>query len=192
MDGCITWVGIDAHKKTLAVAVLKPGRREPDQFTVDNDERSIGKLARRLVRESAGGEVRACYEAGTCGYTRQRRLETAGGVVCEVVAPSLIPRKPGDRIKTDRRDARKLAEMHRAGILTTVSPPSPEQEAVRDLCRGREDVRADLGRCRHRLVKMLVRRGYVFGGTSDAKLNEPVASTEFTFIQPPGTAVIPP
>lgn len=86
--------------------------------------------------------------------------------MCEVIAPSLIPVKPGERIKTDRRDARKLAELYRAGVLTTVSPPSPEQEAIRDLCRCREDVRADLGRCRHRLVKMLVRRGFVFNSTS--------------------------
>jgi transposase len=159
------WVGIDAHKKTLVVAALHPGRQEPDEFTVDNDERAIRKLVRRLERDAQGREVRVCYEAGTCGYALQRRLE-GGSVVCEVVAPSLIPRKPGERIKTDRRDARKLAEFYRAGVLTMVTPPSPEQEAVRDLCRCREDVRADLGRCRHRLVKMLVRRGYVFTGTN--------------------------
>jgi transposase len=161
MEGSITWVGIDAHKKTLAVAVLSPGGREAEDFTIENTERAIRKLARRLTSAAKGREVRACYEAGTCGYTLQRRLESAG-VVCEVIAPSLIPRKPGERVKTDRRDARKLAELNRAGVLTTVSPPTPEQEAVRDLCRCREDVRADLHRCRHRLVKMLVRRGYVF------------------------------
>lgn len=161
MEGSITWVGIDAHKKTLAVAVLAPGAKTPEEFTVDNTEKAIRKLARKLTRASRGKEVRACYEAGTCGYTLQRRLEAAG-VVCEVVAPSLIPRKPGERIKTDRRDALKLAELQRAGVLTMVSPPSPEQEAVRDLCRCRETVRADLHRCRHRLIKLLVRRGLVF------------------------------
>lgn len=159
MEGCITWVGIDAHKKTLAVAVLGPNGGAREQFTIDNEEKAIRKLARRL--QKSGGEVRACYEAGTCGFTLQRRLE-AHGIVCEVIAPSLIPRKPGERIKTDRRDALKLAELQRANVLTTVSPPSLEQEAVRDLCRCREAARADLGRCRHRLVKMLVRRGYVF------------------------------
>ena len=162
MEGSITWVGIDAHKKTLAVAVLGSSGR-PDEFTIDNDERSIRKLAKRLNR--AGGEVRCCYEAGTCGYTLQRRLEAAG-VICEVIAPSLVPRKPGERIKTDRRDALKLAELQRAGVLTTVTPPTPDQEAIRDLCRCREDVRADLARSRHRLIKMLVRRGYVFRSTS--------------------------
>jgi transposase len=160
MEGSITWVGIDAHKKTLAVAVLPPDGK-PEEFTIDNTEKAIRKLARRLTRSSKGKEVRACYEAGTCGYTLQRRLEAAG-VVCEVIAPSLIPRKPGERVKTDRRDALKLGELLRAGVLTAVSPPTLEQEAVRDLCRCREDVRADLARCRHRLVKMLVRRGLVF------------------------------
>jgi transposase len=166
MDGSITWVGIDAHKRTLVLAVLHPERKEPEELEIANDERSIRKLVRRLERGAGGGEVRICYEAGTCGYTLQRRLESAGSVVCEVVAPSLIPRKPGERIKTDRRDARKLVELYRAGVLTTVAPPTPEQEAIRDLCRCREDVRADLGRCRHRLVKMLVRRGYVFNASS--------------------------
>jgi transposase len=162
MEGSITWVGIDAHKKTLAVAVLG-AHAKPEEFTVENDERSIRKLAKRLTRN--GNEVRCCYEAGPCGYALQRRLEAAG-VVCEVIAPSLIPRKPGDRIKTDKRDALKLAELQRAGVLTTVSPPTEEQEAVRDLCRCREAARADLHRCRHRLLKMLVRRGLVFKETS--------------------------
>lgn len=164
MEGSITWVGIDAHKKSLAVAVLWPGRREPEEFAVENNERAIRKLVRRLEKEANGREIRACYEAGTCGFTLQRRIEAAGAIVCEVVAPALVPRKPGERIKTDQRDARKLAEMHRAGLLTTVSAPSPEQESVRDLCRCREHVRIDLTRCRHRLVKMLVRRGHVFPG----------------------------
>jgi len=166
MEKSITWVGIDAHKKTLAVAAFQRHGQEPDEFTIDNDERAIRKLVRRLERDGDGREIRICYEAGTCGYTLQRRLEASGGVVCEVIAPSLVPRKPGERIKTDRRDARKLAELYRAGVLTTVAPPSPEQEAIRDLCRCREDVRADLGRCRHRLIKMLVRRGYVFNTAS--------------------------
>jgi transposase len=160
MEGSITWVGIDAHKKTLAVAVLTP-KGAPEEFTIENNERAIRKLTRRLHRGAHSGEIRACYEAGTCGYTLQRRL-LDGSVACDVIAPSLIPTKPGERFKTDRRDALKLAELHRAGVLTTVSPPTLEQEAIRDLCRCREDARADLARCRHRLVKMLVRRGFVF------------------------------
>lgn len=161
MEGSITWVGIDAHKKTLAVAVLSPGAKTPDEFTIGNTAAEISKLARRLTRGAKGREVRACYEAGTCGFTLQRRLE-AEGIVCEVIAPSLIPRKPGERFKTDRRDALKLAELSRAGVLTAVSAPTLEQEAMRDLCRCREAARADLHRVRHRLLKMFVRRGLVF------------------------------
>ena len=91
-----------------------------------------------------------CYEAGPCGYALQRQVTTPR-VSCQVIAPALIPRKPGERIKTNRRDARKLAELLRAGLLTEVRPPTPEEEAVRDLCRARDDAREDLQRCRHRL-----------------------------------------
>lgn len=161
MEGSIIWVGIDAHKKTLAVAVLWPGLQTAEERTVENTETAIRRLARRLKKSAKGREVRACYEAGTCGFTLQRRLEAAG-IMCDVIAPSLIPRKPGERFKTDRRDALKLAEMLRAEVLTTVSPPTLEQEAIRDLCRCREAARADLHRVRQRLIKMLVRRGIVF------------------------------
>ena len=88
-----------------------------EEFAVENTDKANQKLARRLQRMAKEKEMRACYEAGTCGYTLQRRLE-AGGIVCEVIAPSLIPRKPGERVKTDRRDAKKLAELLRAGVLT--------------------------------------------------------------------------
>ena len=107
------------------------------------------RLVRKLERE-APGPVRVCYEAGPCGYALQRQMTTAR-VTCQVIAPALIPRKPGERIKTNRRDARKLAELLRAGLLTEVRPPTPEDEAVRDLCRARDDAREDLQRCRHRL-----------------------------------------
>ena len=95
-------------------------------------------------------------------------MDPGGGSVCTVIAPSLIPRKPGDRIKTDRRDARKLAELLRAGLLTELHPPTPEDEAVRDLCRAREDAHEDLVRCRHRLSKMLLRRGWIWNGSKKA------------------------
>ena len=166
MEGSITWVGIDAHKKTLAVAVAQVGRTQIEEFTIDNNERAVKRLVRRLERDAKGREIRICYEAGPCGYALQRQLHASSSVVCDVVAPSLIPRKPGERVKTDRRDARKLLDLYRAGLLTAVVPPTPQQEAIRDLCRCREDVRADLGRSRHRLVKMLVRRGHIFISTS--------------------------
>jgi transposase len=107
--------------------------------------------------------VRVCYEAGPCGYALQRQL-TKGRVSCVVIAPALMPRKPGDRVKTDKRDARKLAELFRAGLLTEVRPPTPAEEAVRDLCRARDDARDDVQRARHRLGKLLLRRGLHFAG----------------------------
>jgi transposase len=158
----IIWVGLDAHKKAVNVAVLSANERELQEWTVENKPAAIRRLVKKLVRGADGREVRCCYEAGPCGYALQRQIESAGPVICEVIAPSLIPRKPGDRIKTDRRDARKLAEMMRAGLLTEVQAPTPEQEAVRDLCRAREDAKEDLLRCRHRLNKLLLRRGLVY------------------------------
>jgi transposase len=114
-----------------------------------------------MKRESPG-PIRCAYEAGPCGYALQRKL-LADRIDCRVIAPSLIPRKPGERIKTDRRDARKLGELLAGGLLTEVHPPTPEAESVRDLCRAREDAKEDQTRARHRLSKFLLRRGLIFG-----------------------------
>jgi transposase len=152
----ITYVGLDTSKKSIQVAMFKPGEKDAVDWQEANDTRGVKRLVKRLKRE-APGELRTCYEAGPCGYALQRQLRAAG-VECVVVAPSLIPVKPGERVKTDRRDARKLGEFLRAGTLTEVHPPTPEQEAARDLCRCREDVRQDLERSRHRLGKLLLRR----------------------------------
>lgn len=154
-----TYVGLDVHKKTIQVLAMLP-EGEFIETKAANDARGRRRLMRKLERE-APGEIIACYEAGPCGYVLQREMEEAG-IRCLVVAPSLIPRKPGDRIKTDRRDAHKLAEMMRAGLLTEVHPPSPQEEAVRDLCRCRQDAKQDLLRARHRLGKFLLRRGLVW------------------------------
>jgi transposase len=153
----ITHVGLDAHKNSIAIGVLFPGRRRAVESTIPHEERSVKRWVRKLLRE-APGSVIAAYEAGPCGYALQRQL-VGLGIGCQVVAPGLIPIKPGDRVKTDRRDARKLAELLRAGLLTEVHPPTPEEEAVRDLGRCREDAKQDLMRCRHRLTKFLLRRG---------------------------------
>jgi transposase len=161
-----THVGIDAHKRNLNVAMRVPGSSEPIEWQQANEARSVKRLARRLLRES-GGDVICCYEAGPTGYALQRQLRAAG-VLCVVVAPSLTPRQPGERIKTDRRDARKLAELLRAGLLTEVHPPSETEEALRDLCRCREDVRHDLTRARHRMSKFLLRRHLIYGVTKRA------------------------
>lgn len=157
----ITYVGLDVHKSGINVAVIAPGSKQvEDQWQLSNDARSRLRMVRKLKRIGAD-QVRVCYEAGPCGYALQRELCDAG-VECIVIAPSLIPAKPGERIKTDTRDARKLAELFKAGLLTEVHPPSPQEEAVRDLSRAREDARRDLLSARHRLSKMLLRQGYVY------------------------------
>lgn len=157
----ITWVGMDAHKKSISVAMKLPGREELVEWTVPNEPRAVRRLAKKLVRE-APGEVRCCYEAGPCGFVLKRQLEAAAAVVCEVIAPSLIPKKPGDKVKTDRRDARKLVHLLQAGLLTEVHAPSEADEALRDLCRCRDDLRQDVMRARHRLSKFLLRRALVY------------------------------
>jgi transposase len=136
-------------------------------WIAENEPKAIDRLHRKLERD-APGPVRVCYEAGPCGYALQRQL-TKGRVSCVVIAPALMPRKPGDRVKTDKRDARKLAELFRAGLLTTVQPPTPAEEAVRDLARARDDARDDVQRARHRLGKLLLRRGLHYAGKNWTK-----------------------
>lgn len=162
MEWGITYVGLDTSKKSIQVAMFKPSEKDAVEWQEAYDARGVKRLVKRLKRE-APGELRACYEAGPCGYALQRELRAAG-VECIVVAPSLIPVKPGERVKTDRRDACKLGEYLRAGTLTEVHPPTPEQEAARDLCRCREDVRQDLERSRHRMGKLLLRRALTHPG----------------------------
>jgi len=157
MKNVPTYVGIDAHKKDLFVAMLIGTETTPVTWQLANEPNAVRRLVRKLERD-APGPVRVFYEAGPCGYALQRQVTTSR-VSCAVVAPALIPRKPGERVKTNRRDARKLVELGRAGLLTAVRPPTPEDEAVRDLARARDDAREDLQRCRHRLGKLLLRRG---------------------------------
>lgn len=162
MKEVTTYVGIDAHKKDLFVAMLIGTEPKPVTWQLANEPQAVRRLVRKLERE-APGPVRVFYEAGPCGYALQRQATTSR-VSCDVVAPALIPRKPGERVKTNRRDSRKLAELGRAGLLTAVQPPTPEDEAVRDLARARDDAREDLQRCRHRLGKLLLRRGLHYAG----------------------------
>lgn len=162
MKQVTTYVGIDAHKKDLFVAMLMGTTSTAVTWQLANEPNAVRRLVRKLERE-APGPVRVFYEAGPCGYALQRQLTTPR-VSCDVVAPALIPRKPGERVKTNRRDARKLVELGRANLLTPVRPPTPDEEAVRDLCRARDDAREDLQRCRHRLGKLLLRRGLHYPG----------------------------
>jgi transposase len=163
----ITWVGLDAHKSAITVAMYLPGSEKAIEWELANEANAVRRMVRKVERQTPG-EVRFCYEAGPCGYSLQRQITDAGEASCIVVAPSLIPRKPGERIKTDRRDARKLGQLFRAGLLTEVHPPTEENEAARDLCRAREDAREDLMRCRHRLSKLLLRRAIVYGAGKKA------------------------
>jgi transposase len=151
------FVGLDVHAETISVAVAEGGR--------DGEVRSLGRIPntgealRGLVRRLGSPEqLRVCYEAGPCGYVVYWQLAELG-VSCEVVAPSLIPVKAGDRVKTDRRDAEKLARCYRAGDLTAVWVPDAAHEALRDLVRGREAAQRDLLRARQRVLKLLLRHG---------------------------------
>ncbi len=162
----IMHVGLDAHSKSINVAVFLPGACEVgEQWQIAHNERSLRRLCKKLLKMNPLG-VRAAYEAGVCGYALQRKLVSLG-IGCVVVAPSLIPVKPGERVKTDRRDASKLASLLRAGLLTEVHPPTESEEALRDLMRAREDAKKDLMAARHRLLKMLLRRGYQFTETKN-------------------------
>jgi transposase len=149
------YVGLDVHKETIAVAVADSGRQPArDWGQIENSEEAVRKLIHRLG--SSDTRLLVCYEAGPTGYGICRQLKRLG-IECVVVAPSLIPTKPGDRVKTDRRDARKLAQLLRAGELTSVWTPAEDDEALRDLVRSREDAKEDLLRARHRLSKFLLR-----------------------------------
>jgi transposase len=150
------WVGMDVHKDTIAVHWLRGASdQEGEERQIANDTKSLRKLVKQLKKE---GEVRSCYEAGPCGYV-VRRLLVELGVHCDVIVPSKIPRMPGDRVKTDRRDARKLARYYRSGDLTVIKVPTKEQEAVRALLRCREDLLEDLHGQRQRLLKFLDQQG---------------------------------
>ena len=157
-------IAFDQHAATTVAAVLLPGERTPALHTLASDAPTILRFVRRLQRQ---GAVHCCYEAGPCGFDLQRAL-VAQGISCEVIAPALIPRRAGDRVKTDRRDAAQLAVLYRAGALTAIHIPTEAEEAARDLLRCREDIRADVLRARHRLSKFLLRHGRRFTATKKA------------------------
>src|SRR5688500_537342 len=156
-----TIIAFDQHAATTVAAVLLPGQRTPVLHSLTSDCPTILRFVERLCRQ---GSVTCCYEAGPCGFELQRAL-TAKKIPCDVIAPALIPRRAGDRIKTDRRDAGQLAVLYRAGALTPIHIPTEQEEAARDLLRCREDIRADLLRARHRLSKFLLRHGRRFTAT---------------------------
>ncbi|TDF93710.1 IS110 family transposase, partial [Paenibacillus piri] len=153
------YVGLDVSKETIAVAIADEGR-EASRFwgTITNTEAAVRKLMKQLGEP---GQLQVCYEAGPTGYFLYRYLLTLG-IECTVIAPSLIPQKPGEKVKTDRRDAIKLAQLFRAGELTGIYVPTEEDEALRDLVRAREAIKEDRQRTRHRITKFLLRYNLVF------------------------------
>jgi transposase len=162
MEKLITYIGLDVHKNTIAVAVAEAGLRKEvrDYGTIANTPVALKKLLAKLAGSSH--ELRFCYEAGPCGYGIQRQI-IAAGHECIVVAPSLIPKKSGDRVKTDRRDANNLAKLHRAGELTAVWVPDEAHEAIRDLVRVRLAAVRTLRKARQQLSGFLLRQGCHYG-----------------------------
>jgi len=151
---------MDVHKDSISVGILNPGHERPDVERIFHDEESVRRLIGRFPER---GLLRVCYEAGPTGFDLARLLHGMG-VGCEVIAPSLIPKAPGDKVKTDKRDCQRLARLHRAGELVAIRIPSPREEAVRDLCRTRGDMVEDLTRARNRLTKFLLRHSRVWRG----------------------------
>jgi transposase len=154
-------VGLDVHKDTIAACWLRGESQIEETREIHNEPRAIRKLFKRLDDE---GELHVCYEAGPCGYDLRRQLDQMG-IPCDVIAPTMIPRRPGDHVKTDTRDARKLARLYRAGELTAIRVPTETEEATRDLVRCREDLSEDVTRTRHRLLKFLLRHGRIWRDT---------------------------
>jgi len=154
-----THLGLDVHKDTIAVAILPPGEAEPAERTIANTPEAL----RTLIRRGSFEHPVACYEAGPTGYETHRLL-TSLGVPCDVVAPTMIPRRSGARVKTDQIDARNLARLHRAGELTPIRVPSPAEEALRDLVRVREDIKDDRRKTQHRVKSFLLRQGRRYPG----------------------------
>ena len=158
------FVGMDVHQDSVTVAVLPEGAQECEESRqLPHDLAKIRRVFARLARR---GTVRACYEASGCGYVLQRAL-ARWGVACQVVAPSLIPQRSGDRRKTDKRDAAKLARLYRAGELTAIRVPDEAEEQVRSLVRCRETLTREILKSRHYVLKLLQARGLVYRGGSN-------------------------
>ena len=180
----VSVLAMDVHKNTISTAVLEPGSTVPAVDKISSDDEMVRRLISRFPDR---GRVWACYEAGPTGYELYRTL-TAAGMHCEVIAPSLIPTLPGNKVKTDRRDARRLALLFRAGQLSSVRVPAPAEEAVRDLCRAHGDMVLDQTRARHRLGKFLLRHGRVWRGGDNWTLKHHAWIAQQRFDEPALTA----
>ncbi len=155
------WVGMDVHQDSITAAIFHGQSHSPEVVRLPGDLNAVRKLFRRLEKR---GTPRSCYEASGAGYVLHRTL-AHDGFHCEVIAPSLIPRTPGDRRKTDRLDAVRLAKHYRSGNLTPIAVPDEHQEAVRQLVRTRNATQTHITRLKHRTVRVLATHGYRFTGT---------------------------
>ncbi len=157
------WVSLDVHKFSIVAATLPAAGGKPEVSRIETTERAI----RRFIDRLGGPQgLAVCYEAGPGGFALWRLL-SGMGVACDVIAPSLVPIRTGDRVKTDRRDAKKLVELQRAGMLRYVMAPSTETEGLRDLLRCRDDLRCARTAARHRVLKALLRHGRIFPRRQD-------------------------
>lgn len=183
MQKAITYLGLDVHKDSIVVALAEGGLRRGmrEYGRIPNTPSALKALATKLAAK--GNELRFCYEAGPCGYGIQRQLSGMGHQ-CVVVAPSLVPRKPGERIKTDRRDATKLATLHRAGELTPVWVPDEAHEAIRDLVRARLAAVRSLRQARQQLSGFLLRNGRHYHGRTPWSLAHRRWMADLKFAQP--------
>ena len=161
----VKFIGMDVHKKTITIAIADEGRQNQPRIygTIANDLDALDKFCRKMVSTST--QLYFVYEAGPCGYGIYRHL-TQKGFACIVAAPSMIPKKSGDRIKNDHRDAAMLARLHRSGELTAVYVPNTQDEAMRDLSRAREDAVTVAKKAKQRLKAFLLRNSIVFTGRS--------------------------
>jgi transposase len=162
------YLGLDVHKDSITIAIAEPGSKGEIRVfgTITNDMGRLEHAVGRIRKAHPGAHLEAAYEAGPCGFVIARRLKQLA-LPCLVAAPSLIPRQPGSPFKTDKRDARAIARLLRAGELTAVYVPEPTDEAIRDLCRARTDAVDDQRRCRHRLKAFLLRHGYRYQGKAN-------------------------
>ena len=155
MKKTIKYVGMDVHKDSITIAIADDGRDGEVRFygKIAHNLNQIDKVMRKLISQNS--ELRCVYEAGPCGYPLHRHLSNKG-IDCAVVAPALIPKKSGDRVKNDRRDAVKLAILHRAGELTAVYVPDQEDEAIRDLVRTRADIQKAVRKLKQQINAFLL------------------------------------
>ena len=155
---CVCGSLLDVHKFSIVAAVLPPAGGRPEVTRIETTEKAI----RRFIESLGGPEgLAVSYEAGPGGFALWRLLSSIG-VACDVIAPSLVPVRAGDRVKTDRRDAKKLVGLFRGGLLRFVQPPTPETEGLRDLLRCRDDIRCARTAARHRVAKQLLRHGRIY------------------------------